>query len=170
MGFTPLDGLVMATRSGAVDPGLLLWVQRHGGISPEETEHALEHDAGLLGLSSRSGDMRDVLAGADAGDEPCRLAVNVYVHRLTAAVAAMAAAMNGLDALVFTGGVGEHASRIRAQAAESLGFLGVALDSDANERTDADAIISAPEAAVATVVVSAREDIEIARQTRAALA
>jgi acetate kinase len=169
MGFTPLDGLVMATRSGAIDPGLILWVQRRGLLSTEETEHALEREAGLRGLSGGSGDMQEVLAGVDAGDERCRLAVDVYIHRLAASVAAMAASMNGLDALVFTGGVGEHAPQIRARVAASLGFLGVTLDPVANAEIERDGMISTPGDGAATVVVRAREDIEIARQTRAAL-
>jgi acetate kinase len=167
MGFTPLEGLVMATRSGSVDPGLLLWVQRHGGLSTEELELALDREAGLLGLSGRSGDLREVLAGADAGDERCRLALGVYTHRLAGSVAAMAAAMGGLDALAFTGGVGEHAPVIRARVAERLAWLGAGLDARANERVDGDAVVG--RAAVAVVVVAAREDLEIARLTRAAL-
>ena len=133
MGFTPLEGLVMATRSGSVDPGLLLWVQRHGGVTAEAMEQALEHESGLAALSGRSGDMREVLAGIDAGEERCRLAFDVYIHRLAAAIAAMAAAMGGLDALVFTGGVGENSPRVRAAAAAATAFLGVALDPAPNE-------------------------------------
>ena len=169
MGFTPLDGLVMATRCGAVDPGLLLWVQRQGGLDPAAMERALEDESGLLGLSERSGDLRVVLAGADAGDERCGLALDVYVHRLAGAVAAMTAALGGLDALVFTGGVGERSARVRELAARQLGFLGVELDPSANAATTADALVSPPGARTAAVVVTAREDLEIARQVRAAL-
>jgi acetate kinase len=169
MGFTPLDGLVMATRSGAVDPGLLLWVQRHGGLEPAAMERALEEESGLLGLSERSGDLRIVLAGADAGDDHCRLALDVYVHRLAGAVAAMTAALGGLDALVFTGGVGERSPRVRALAAQRLGFLGVELDPAVNAATTADAVVSPRAARAAAVVVTAREDLEIARQVRAAI-
>ena len=169
MGFTPLEGLVMATRSGSVDPGLLLWVQRHGGFDAEQMERALEREAGLLALSGRSGDMREVIAGAEGGDERCRLALDVYIHRLATGVAAMAAAMNGLDGLVFTGGAGEHEPRLRAAACEALAFLGIALDPEANAAAAGDRLISAPGAGAATLVVSAREDIEIARQARATL-
>ena len=164
MGFTPLEGLVMATRSGSVDPGLLLWVQRHGEIGAEEMERALEHEAGLLGLSGRSGDMREVLAGAGEGDERCRLAFDVYVHRLVAGVAAMAAAMGGLDALVFTGGVGENSARVRGETCERLQFLGVELDREANENGAGDRSIAAPGASVEVLVIAAREELEIARQ------
>jgi acetate kinase len=168
MGFTPRDGLVMATRCGAVDPGLLLWVQRRGGFDPAAMERALEEESGLLGLSERSGDLRVILAGADAGDERCRLALDVFVHRLACSVAAMTAALGGLDALVFTGGVGERAARVRELAARRLGFFGVELDAAANAATTADALVSPPGARVATLVVTAREDLEIARQVRAA--
>lgn len=147
MGFTPLEGLVMATRSGSVDPGLLLWVQRHSGLGAEEMERALDRESGLLALSGRSGDIREVIAGLDEGDERCRLAFDVYVHRLAAGVAAMAAAMGGIDALVFTGGVGEHSPRVREAAAEKTSFL-------------------KPE----YLVVHAREDIEIARGVRTIVA
>jgi acetate kinase len=166
MGFTPLEGLVMATRSGSVDPGLLLWVQRHGGWSPEEMERALDREAGLLALSGGSGDMREVLAGAEAGEERCRLAFDVYIHRLAAGVAAMATAMGGLDALVFTGGVGEGSSKVREAVAQATAFLGIAIEPRRNGGTAADAVISADDAAVASILVSAREDLELAAQVR----
>ena len=168
MGFTPLEGLVMATRSGSVDPGLLLWVQRHSDLGAEEIEQELDREAGLRGLSGYS-DMRDVLAGVDVGDQRCQLALEVYVHRLIAAVAAMVAAMGDLDALVFTGGVGEHAARVRADTCEGLAFLGVALDHRANSEPNGDGLLSPSGARAATVLVTAREDLEIARQVRAVL-
>ncbi|HVY97123.1 MAG TPA: acetate/propionate family kinase [Solirubrobacterales bacterium] len=168
MGFTPLEGLVMATRAGSVDPGLLLWLQRRRGLDTATMERELDREAGLLGLSGTS-DMREVLAGAEAGKDRCRLALDVYLHRLAAGVAAMAAALGGIDALVFTGGVGEHAPRVRAECCRRLAFLGLALDGVANESAESDAVISPPGAAAATLVVSAREDLEIARQTREAL-
>ena len=105
MGFTPLEGLVMATRSGSVDPGLLLWLEEHVGMPPSELASTLEHRSGLLGLTGMA-DMRAVLAAEEAGEPEAVLAMGVYVHRLRAGVAAMAAAMDGLDCLVFTGGVG----------------------------------------------------------------
>ncbi len=172
MGFTPLEGLVMATRSGSVDPGMLVWLLRSGGLGVAELSDGLESAsglAGLAGLPGGSGDMREVLAAADQGDQDARLALGVYLHRLRAEIAAMAAAMNGLDALAFTAGIGEHAPAVRAAAADGLGFLGVALDADANSAARSDADISAPGTAVRTVVITAREDVEIARQTRAVL-
>jgi acetate kinase len=169
MGFTPLEGLVMATRSGSVDPGLIVWLLQRGGLGIEELATGLENSAGLAGLSRLpSGDMREVLRAADAGDEPARLALDVYVHRLRREIAAMAAALNGLDVLVFTGGVGEHSPRIRAAAADGLKFLGVSLD-PAQDSVHTDGDISGP-GPVRVLVITAREDIEIARQARAVLA
>ena len=169
MGFTPLEGLVMATRSGSVDPGLLLWLLEHEQLSVGELAEALENRSGLLGLSGHA-DMREVLELARAGDPGCTLALDVYVHRLTAGIAAMTAALGGLDVLVFTGGVGEHACEVRARAAEGLAFLGVALDGADNELARADAEIGAAGASARTIVLTAREDLEIARGVRKALA
>ncbi len=168
MGFTPLEGVVMATRSGSVDPGALLWLLERGELDAGELGEALERRSGLLGLCGSS-DMREVLERSARGDEAAALALEVYLHRLRAAVAAMAAAMDGLDALVFTGGVGEHAAGVRELAAGGLGFLGVAIDSTANRASVADAEISAAGAAVRTLVISAREDLEIARGVRGLL-
>lgn len=169
MGFTPLAGLVMATRTGSVDPGLVLWLQQQAGIDAERLSHVLEFESGLAGLSGGSGDMREVLAGVDAGTPAARLAFDVYVHRLRREIAAMTAAIGGLDVLVFTGGVGEHSAPVRAAAAGGLGYLGVRLDETANRTAGADTDISATGAAVRSLVIEAREDVEIARHTRAAL-
>ncbi len=168
MGFTPLEGLVMATRSGSVDPGMLLWLLEHAECSAAELADALEHRSGLLGLAG-SAEMQEVLARAEGGDEPARLARDVYVHRLRAGIAAMAAALDGLDVLVFTGGVGEHSHEIRARAAAGLGFLGVAVDGARNQETQTDGEIGAHGAQIRMLVLTAREDIEIARQVRGAL-
>jgi acetate kinase len=173
MGFTPLEGLVMAMRSGSVDPGLLVWLQRHGGMAVDEVSDGLEFRsglAGLAGLPDGSGDMRDVRLAAGRGDPEARLAIDVHAHRLRREIAAMAAAMDGLDTLVFTGGIGEHQPEVRAEAASGLSFLGVALDGGRNAAAQPDCDISAPGAAVRTLVIAAREDIEIARQARAVLA
>ena len=170
MGFTPLEGLVMATRSGSVDPGMLVWLLQHGGISLDELAVSLEKRSGLAGLSGQpSGDILDVQQAAGNADATAAAALDVYLHRLRREIAAMAAAMDGMDALVFTGGIGEHNPAVRAAAAEGLGFLGVAVDPDLNgAMTDAD--ISSQGAAVRTLVITAREDIEIARQSLAVLA
>ena len=150
MGFTPLDGLVMATRSGSVDPGLLLWLLEHTELREHEVAAALEHESGLYGLCGHA-DMRTVLDARAAGDARATLAVEVYVHRLRAGIAAMAAALGGCDVIVFTGGIGEHATAIRDEALDGLGFL-----------TEASALH--PAARVLTV--RAREDLEMARQAR----
>ena len=126
MGFTPLEGLVMATRSGSVDPGLILWVQHHGGLSVDEVQAALEHESGLLGLSEASGDLRRVIAAMGAGDPAARLAYEVYVYRIQTSVAAMCAAMGGIDGLVFTGGAGEATPLLRADTCAGLAFLQIA--------------------------------------------
>jgi acetate kinase len=172
MGFTPLEGLVMSTRSGSVDPGLLIWLLQHGNVSLDQLSAGLEQASGLAGvaaLDSGTGDMREIRAAADAGHPGARLAIGVYLHRLRREIAAMAAAMNGLDVLVFTGGIGEYHQPIRAAAAEGLGFLGVALDPALNDRATSDAEISDPSASVRAFVVTAREDIEIAGQARSVL-
>ena len=169
MGFTPLEGLVMATRSGSVDPGMLLWLLEHQRLSTAELADALEHRSGLLGLAG-SADMREILDRTAAGDSSARVALEVYVHRLRAGIAAMAAALGGLDALVFTGGVGEHSPEVRSQTAAGLAFLGVSLDGARNGDAQGDAEIGADDANVRALVLTAREDIEIAWQVRAALA
>jgi acetate kinase len=143
MGFTPLEGLAMATRSGSVDPGLILWLEERAGVTPAAMAEALEHESGLLGLAGTA-DMRELLA---RDDPDARLALDVYVHRLRGGIGAMAASLGGLDVLVFTGGVGENSARVRELACEGLAHLGV------------------PDRA-AVLVVPAREDVEVARQVR----
>lgn len=165
MGFTPLEGLVMATRSGSVDPGLLLWLERHAGLTEPELNDALDQRSGLLALAG-TGDMRELLTRISAGDEKATLAFDVYVHRLRTCIASMAAAMGGLDAVVFTGGVGENAPAVRAAAAAGLRFLGLDIDPALNENTTGDSDISAAGSSVRTLVIRAREDVEVARDVR----
>jgi acetate kinase len=169
MGFTPLDGLVMATRSGSVDPGLVLWLEEHAHMPAAELASALEHRSGLYGLAGTA-DMREILSRAAAGDTRAELARETYLHRLRASIAAMAAATGGLDAIVFTGGVGENSAEIRQRAMDGLGFLGIAGDPASNDSGAGDRQIGAPAAAARALVIAAREDIEIARQVRATLA
>lgn len=168
MGFTPLDGLVMATRSGTVDPGLVLWLQTEAGLGAGQLTDALEHRSGLLGLAG-SADMAEVIGRASAGEAIAGLALDVYLHRLVGGVAAMAAALGGIDALTFTGGVGEHAPLIRERAGAGLALLGVAVDPGRNAGGAVDREISPGGAAVRCFVVEAREDLEIARQVREVL-
>jgi acetate kinase len=166
MGFTPLDGLVMSTRPGSLDPGLVLWAQRLGSLSADQVEDVLEHEAGLLGLSGRSGDLRVVTGAADQGDPDARLAYDVYLHRLRQQIAAMVASMQGLDALVFTGGAGEADARVRSDTCAGLGFLGVTVDESANRSVQGDGVISAAGDVPAVIVVRTGEDFEIARHVR----
>ena len=189
MGFTPLEGLVMATRSGTVDPGLVLWLEEHVGTPPAELAATLEHRSGLLGLAG-SPDMPSVLRAAHQGDPDALLALDVYLHRLRSAIAAMTASLGGLDALVFTGGVGQNSPEIRARAAQGLAYLGISLDPSRNQPPDPpvldppdrpgppgaggehdppDRDISASGAPVRTLVLSAREDLQIAQEVRSVL-
>jgi acetate kinase len=168
MGFTPLEGLVMATRSGSVDPGLVLWLQEHAGMPAAELAATLEFRSGLLGLAGTA-DMRAIIASDDAGDLAAGLALAVYVHRLRAAIAGMAASMNGMDGLVFTGGVGENAPAVRKRAAQGLAFLGVELDGERNLTARPDIEIGAEGAPVRTLVIAAREDLQMAREVRQVL-
>ena len=162
MGFTPLEGLVMATRSGTVDPGAVLWLVTRHGLDPGAVADALERDSGLLALAGTA-DMAAVVEACRRGEPAAELALDVYVHRLRAAIAAMVASLGGLDGLVFTGGVGENAPA----------FLGVALDARRNDEavggTGARDDITAAGSAVRALVVAAREDLEIARGVRARL-
>jgi len=171
MGFTPTDGLVMATRSGSIDPGALTWAMRHHGLDADEVDRALTERAGLLGLSGRTGRMEELEAAATGVDAGARLAIGVYLHSLRAGIAAMAAALGGIEALAFTGGVGEHSPAVRAGACAGLGFLGVGLDEAANaaagvgEETE----LSSPEAPVRVFVVPAREDLRSAAEVEETL-
>ena len=174
MGFTPLEGLTMATRSGTVDPGALLWLVTRHGLDPAEVTDALEHRSGLLGLAGTA-DMAEVVRRFERGDEAAGLALAQYLHRLRAGICAMAASLGGLDVLVFTGGVGENAPVVRAAAAGALPFLGVEIDPAANDAVDLHdgdpgvRDVTAPGAAARVLVVAAREDLEIARGVRAVL-
>jgi acetate kinase len=165
MGFTPLEGLVMATRSGNVDPGLVLWLAEHENLTPHEIGTALEKESGLLALAGTP-DMAEVERRADTGSQDAALALDVYGHRLAAGIAAMTAALGGLDVLLFTGGVGEHSPRVRADAAQRLGWLGVAVDAEQNAKATPDVEVSANGAAVRCVVIAAREDLQMAREAR----
>ncbi len=164
MGFTPTEGLVMATRSGNVDPGLVLWLSER--LSIDEVSHALEHKSGLLGLAGTA-DMVELLKRRDAGDDQANAAFDIYIHRLRASIAAMTASLGGIDALTFTGGVGEKSAMVRRVTTERLDFLGIAIDHDSNDIATIDTNITSDTAAVQTVVITAREDIEIYQQVRA---
>jgi acetate kinase len=165
MGFTPLEGLVMATRSGSVDPGLLLWLEEHEHLTPHEIAIALEERSGLLALAG-TGDMREIESAVANGDPDARLALDVYIHRLVAGIAAMSAALGGVDVLAFTGGVGEHSPTVRRRCAERLGYLGIAVDGESNAATHTDGDITGDGSVAQTVVITAREDLQIAGEVR----
>jgi acetate kinase len=164
MGFTPLEGLMMGTRSGSIDPGILLYLLRQHGLDAEQLDHALNYASGLLGVSGVSADMRQVLA-AMPQQADARLAVEVYVHRIRHTVGAMAATLGGVDALVFTAGVGEHAAVIRERVCENLGYLGLILDRTANDGCQPDADIAMPTSPGRILVIATREDVTIVRET-----
>ena len=165
MGFTPLEGLVMQTRSGTVDPGLMLHLLRSEGVTADELYDVLDRESGLKGLSGTSGDFQEVRRAREAGDSAADLAFDVYVHRLVREAGAMAAAAGGLDVLVFTGGIGEHAPELRSAVGAGLAHLGVRLDEERNLAASGDGAVGD-----GVVVVEAREDLEIERQVRAVLA
>ena len=165
MGFTPLEGLMMATRSGTVDPGLLIYLLRNKGLDAEELDSALNYESGLLGISGISSDLRQILSELPHNPD-ARLAVDVYVHRIVKTIGAMAATLGGIDALVFTAGVGEGSPEIRKRVCEKLGYLGLELDQAANETCKPDADISMPASKARILVIATREDLTIMRETR----
>jgi acetate kinase len=166
MGLTPLEGLVMGTRPGDVDPGIILYLMRELGLSEKDVDRILNKESGLLGVSGVSNDVRDVLARAGAGDERCRLALDLYAYRLKKYIGAYAAAMGGLDALVFTAGIGENSPEIRAAACEGLGFLGIKIDEMLNATTrGVEKDISVPGSSVRVLVVPTDESRLIAEET-----
>jgi acetate kinase len=163
MGFTPLDGLMMGTRSGSVDPGILTYLLRENHLSTESLDRILNQESGLLGISGVSSDMRQVLAAAKNGNERAQLAFDMFVHRLQAGIGAMAAALGGLDALVFSAGIGENSPEVRGAACVKLGFLGITLDEKANSRSPADEEISTSDSRAKVLIVQAQEDWAIAQ-------
>jgi acetate kinase len=164
MGFTPLEGLMMGTRCGSIDPGILVYLIRHGGSKAEELDEILNRKSGLLGISGISGDMREIESAIDAGNERAQLAFDVYAHRLVREIGAMLAVLGGLDGIVFTGGVGENSARLRERACANLGFLGVKLDAAKNAKPAADQDIAASDSNVRVLVIRAQEEWEIARE------
>jgi acetate kinase len=165
MGFTPLEGVMMATRSGSIDPGLLLYLQRRVGIGPDELLDALENRSGLLGVSGVSADLRRVIQAADEGSARAGLAYDVFIWTLRRAVGAMAGVLGRADAVVFTGGIGENSDRVRADVVPALGAAGVILDDAANRSGSGDRVISGARSAVAAIVIRAREDLMILSDT-----
>ena len=166
MGFTPLEGLVMGTRTGDMDPAIVMFVMKELGLSPDEANNYFNKKCGLLGLSGRSNDLRDVLEGAESGDPRCQLALDVYSYRIKKYIGAYAAAMGGVDVLVFTAGVGENSPYIRQRSTEGLAFLGIKIDPAKNEQAVGTKMdISAPDATVRTLVIPTNEELVIATET-----
>ena len=167
MGMTPLEGLMMGTRAGSIDPGILLALLRHGRLSEADIEEILDHGAGLLGVSGRSADVRELLVAEATGDEAAALALELFVRRAAAGIAAAATCLPVLDALIFTGGIGENSGRIRSRIARRLVTLGV----PAIPETDvvADAVLTSPVARPAILRIEAREDVVIADAVRSLL-
>jgi acetate kinase len=165
MGFTPLEGLMMATRSGTVDPGLLIYLLRHKGLDAEELDSVLNSESGLLGVSGISSDLRQILSELPHNSD-ARLAVDVYIHRVVKTIGAMAATLGGIDALVFTAGVGEGSPEIRKRVCEKLKYLGLELDPATNETCKPDADIATPASKARILVIATREDLTIMRETR----
>jgi acetate kinase len=164
MGFTPLEGLMMGTRSGSVDPGLLLYVARRRGLSADELDRVLNHESGLLGVSGVSSDMRSVLAAADGGNPRARLALDIYAHRVRQTIGAMTATLGGIGTLVFTAGIGENAAPVRAQVCSGLGEFGLDLDLVANARCRPDADVATSGARGRILLIATREDLMIVRE------
>ena len=168
MGFTPLEGAAMSTRSGTVDPGLLLHLLESGEVDRSALADALQHRSGLAGLSGTSGDVREVLAARERGDRDAELALGVFTHRLRREIGACAMSLDGLDAIAFTGGVAENQPGLLGEILDGLGLLGLAVD---RERLfdSGDRLVSAPGTAAAVLVLESREDLELARDAQDAL-
>jgi acetate kinase len=165
MGFTPMEGLMMGTRSGTVDPGLLIYLQRQKGFDVEKLDHALNNESGLLGVSGVSSDLRQVMM-ATANNDDARLAIEIYVHRIRQMIGAMAATLGGTDALVFTAGVGENSVEIRERVCDNLDFLGLKLNREANRTGRPDVDVALPDSTARILVIATREDLTILREMR----
>jgi acetate kinase len=164
MGFTPLEGLMMGTRSGSVDPGILTYLMRQGQLDSQGIDKMLNEKSGLLGVSGLSSDMRDILTAIQQGHKRAKLAFDIYVHRLRAAIGGMAAVLGGMDVLVFTAGVGENSAEVRAAACHGLEFLGIRVSDRTNARPSLDQDISTPDSRVRVLVIRAEEDWAIAKE------
>jgi acetate kinase len=165
MGFTPLEGLMMGTRSGSVDPGILTYLVRQKHLSGQQLDEILNQKSGLLGISGISSDMREILGATQNGSqsERSKLALDIYVHRLQSEIGAMIAVLGGIDALVFTAGIGENSPEIRTAACQNLGFLGLELDPEKNAQSPPDSEISLANSTVRVLIIQAQEDWMIAK-------
>ena len=170
MGFTPLDGLMMATRSGSIDPGIVVHVQERHGLTPAQVETALNRESGLLGVSGKTADMREIQANARAGHEASRLALAVYTHRVRQAIGAFAVTMGGVDALVFTAGVGEHAHEVRKSICDGLECVGLEIDGSVNAKFGPDVDVARDRSRGRILVIATREDVTMLREVAQVLA
>jgi acetate kinase len=164
MGFTPLDGLMMGTRSGSIDPGILVYLIRHCGYTAEQLDGILNKESGLLGISGLSGDMREILKAMDSSDQRARLAFDVYAHRLMREIGGMLAVLGGVDALIFTGGVGENCAPLRQIVCERLAFLSLKLDESKNAQPKLDQDVATPDSKVRVLLIRANEEWQIAKE------
>ena len=169
-GFSPLDGLMMGTRSGSVDPGILIHLQRQHGLTPAEIDQALNHSSGLLGISGVSPDLAQIETAAAAGNKRACLAFEMFSDRVRSAIGALAATLGGLDALVFTDRVGEHSPALRLAACEGLEFMGLRLDPACNSNCTPDSDIAKRESSARILVIRTREELMVAREARRVLA
>jgi acetate kinase len=170
MGFTPLDGVMMGTRGGAIDPGILIHLLRTDHIGPNELDDLLNHQSGLLGVSGLSSDMRDILKAASHGKERAMLAFDIFVHRVATETAAMAASMCGMDVIVFTAGIGENSPEVRQAVCSKLEFLGIQLDPEKNTSMSPDADLASRSSRVRILAIEAQEDWAVARECARMLA
>jgi acetate kinase len=164
MGFTPLDGLMMGSRSGSIDPGIVIYLMRRSKIAAQELDDLLNKKSGLLGISGVSSDMREVVAAMASGNPRAKLAFEMFAHRLRSFIGAMVAALDGMDVLVFTAGIGENSPEVRGAACAGFGFMGLRLDLEKNARPQADQDIASSDSAVRVLVIRAQEDWAIARE------
>ena len=163
MGFSPLEGLMMGTRCGSIDPQILLYLMREYDLNRDELNRLFNKESGLLGVSGISADMRTILAASAEGQERAQLAFDIYIHRLSSSIGAMMASLGGLDALVFTAGVGENAVTVREKTCEKFAFLGLQLDRDKNNARPTNEDIATPDSQVRVLVVHTEEDWAIAK-------
>jgi acetate kinase len=170
LGFSPLEGLMMGTRPGSVDPGILLHLQREHGLTVEELDRALNYSSGLLGISGVSSDLAQIETAAAQGNERARLAFDMFADRVRAAVGALAATMGGVDALTFTDRIGEHSAALRAAACEGLSFMGLCLDPERNADPKPDTDVARPDSAARVFVIHTQEELMVAREARRVMA
>jgi acetate kinase len=164
MGFTPLEGLMMGTRSGSIDPGILVYLIRHRGYTAEQLDQILNKESGLLGVSGISGDLRKVDEAIAAGNSRAQLAFDVYIHRLLREIGGMLAVLGGVDVLIFTAGVGENSTSVRERVCERLAFLGLKIDSSQNAHPKLDQDIATADSKVRVLVIRANEELQIAKE------